>query len=100
MTSQITPEEFRSAAGVADWTAAPDGAVAQFATGDFVTGVDLILAIRDLAEAAQHHPDVDLRYPRVSVRLVTHDVGGLTAKDAALAAEISAAASRLGIPAE
>jgi 4a-hydroxytetrahydrobiopterin dehydratase len=42
----------------------------------------------DEAEAANHHPDIDIRYRKVRVALTTHDEGGLTEKDFALAAEI------------
>ncbi|MHB1582854.1 MAG: 4a-hydroxytetrahydrobiopterin dehydratase [Acidimicrobiales bacterium] len=41
-----------------------------------------------LAEAADHHPDIDIRWDTVTLRLSTHSAGGLTAKDLALAAEI------------
>jgi 4a-hydroxytetrahydrobiopterin dehydratase len=37
------------------------------------------------AEQKQHHPDLDIRYSKVKVALVTHDAGGITAKDVALA---------------
>lgn len=49
---------------------------------------------------AGHHPDVDLRYPRVRIRLTTHDVGGLTVRDVDLAREITAVADELGIDGE
>jgi 4a-hydroxytetrahydrobiopterin dehydratase len=42
--------------------------------------------VADLAEEAAHHPDIDIRYNRVRLALVTHDAGGLTAKDFDLAA--------------
>lgn len=55
----------------------------------FAHGVLFIGAIGQLAEAANHHPDINLHdYSRVTVSLVTHSEGGLTAKDFALAAEI------------
>jgi 4a-hydroxytetrahydrobiopterin dehydratase len=41
-----------------------------------------------LAEAASHHPDIDIRWRKVSLALTTHDAGGLTAKDFELAAQI------------
>jgi 4a-hydroxytetrahydrobiopterin dehydratase len=44
--------------------------------------------VGDLAEEAGHHPDIDIRYNRVRLGLVTHDAGGLTAKDFDLAARI------------
>jgi 4a-hydroxytetrahydrobiopterin dehydratase len=42
--------------------------------------------VGELAEKAGHHPDIDIRYNRVRLALVTHDAGGLTAKDFDLAA--------------
>jgi 4a-hydroxytetrahydrobiopterin dehydratase len=46
-------------------------------------------AVAEQAEAAQHHPDIDIRYNKVRLRLATHDAGGLTAKDFELAANVS-----------
>jgi 4a-hydroxytetrahydrobiopterin dehydratase len=55
----------------------------------FAHGVLFIGAIGQFAEAANHHPDVNLHdYNRVTVSLVTHSEGGLTDKDFALAAQI------------
>jgi len=96
----ITAEQFGAVPGVEDWHAGETGAVAAFSTGDFAAGARLFAAIADLAEAADHHPDVDVRYATVRVRLITHSAGGLTSKDAALAAQISSAARGLGIVAE
>jgi 4a-hydroxytetrahydrobiopterin dehydratase len=45
-------------------------------------------AVGALAEAANHHPDIDLRWDTVTLRLTTHSEGGLTEKDLALAEEI------------
>ena len=53
-----------------------------------------------LAEAAQHHPDIDLRYGAVTVRLSTHEVRGLSQRDVSLAQQISAAARHLGVTAD
>ncbi len=97
----ITFDEFRAASGVEDWMPDEAGAaVARFRTGDFATGARLFAAIADLAEAANHHPDVEVTYPSVRVRLVTHSAGGLTRKDAELAAQISRAARDLEVAAE
>lgn len=100
MVERITGEEFAAAEGVADWAVLDSGQVgAVFRTGSFARGVDLIVRIGALADAANHHPDVDLRYPSVAIRVSTHEVGGLTERDIALAREISAAARELGIEA-
>ncbi len=97
---RMSYDQFRTEDGVGDWRQDGSGVAATFRTGDFATGARLLAAIADLAEVANHHPDVEVTYPRVRVRLETHSEGGLTAKDARLAAEISRAAGELGIAAE
>jgi 4a-hydroxytetrahydrobiopterin dehydratase len=96
----ISAEQFRSAAGVADWRAGVNGASVEYRTGDFATGARLFAAITRLAQAANHHPDVDIRYPSVRVRLFTHSANGLTVKDVALAQQITVAARDLGVEAD
>jgi 4a-hydroxytetrahydrobiopterin dehydratase len=81
-----------------DWRVVRDAASTHFRTGSFTKGVALVDAIGKLANAANHHPDVDLRYRGVTVRMRTHDEGGLTERDVALAAQITDAARELGIP--
>jgi len=70
---------------------------ATFATGSFAAGLELVGRIAAAADEANHHPDVDLRYPAVHVALVSHDANGLTERDVALAARISAIADDLGL---
>ena len=65
------------------------GSRSEFVAPTFVDAVAFIGEIADLAEAANHHPDLDLRYRRLHVRLSSHDAGGLTDRDGALAATIS-----------
>ena len=81
-----------------DWRVVRDAASTHFRTGSFAAGVALVDAIGTLADAANHHPDVDLRYRGVTVRLRTHDEGGLTERDVALAGQITDAARELGVP--
>ncbi len=95
----ITTREFRAFPGVEGWRPRVTGAFALFRTGTFAAGAQLFDAIAELADAADHHPDVDVRYATVRVRLFTHSAGGLTAKDATVAAQISDAARELDIPA-
>jgi len=54
---------------------------------DFVAAMEFVNKIADMAEAAQHHPDVLIRYNKVTLTLSTHDAGGVTEKDFALAAD-------------
>lgn len=57
----------------------------------FLEGVDAVRRVAERAEAADHHPDIDIRWRTVTFTLVTHSEGGITDKDVALAAEINAA---------
>ena len=100
MAEPMTPRRFHEAVGVEDWRVLFEGACAHFRTGSFATGVALVDAIGRLADAANHHPDVDLRHGGVMVRLMTHDVGGLSEIDVTLARQISSAARELEAPAD
>lgn len=73
---------------------------ATFATGSFADGLVLVERIAALADEANHHPDVELRYPSVHVSLVSHDAGGLTERDVDLAGRISDLADELAVEAD
>ena len=100
MAERISPEQFHASDDVEDWRVLFDGAKTYFVTGSFATGVALVDIIGRLADAANHHPDVDLRYPGVVVGLFTHEVSGISDRDVALAQQISTAARELGIAAD
>jgi len=84
------------AEGLADWRLLYSTLHARFKTGDFANGLELVNRIGAAAEGANHHPDVDLSYPHVDVRLSSHDVGGVTSRDIDLARTISGFAFELG----
>jgi 4a-hydroxytetrahydrobiopterin dehydratase len=88
------------AAGLTDWRQLFEALRTRFLTGDFATGLTLVNRIGELAEEANHHPDVDLRYPHVNVALCSHDVFGVTSRDLDLARRISAVAAELGVTAD
>jgi 4a-hydroxytetrahydrobiopterin dehydratase len=60
---------------------------------DFMQALRFINRISQLAEAMNHHPDIDIRYNKVRLVLTTHDEGGLTMKDFQLAEKINRAKS-------
>lgn len=60
-----------------------------FTLRDFTAALVFVGAVGYLAEAAGHHPDITIKYNRVTLALVTHDAGGLTEKDFALAGKIN-----------
>jgi 4a-hydroxytetrahydrobiopterin dehydratase len=100
MTERISPRQFHGSDGVDDWRVLFDGAKTYFATGSLAKGIELVDVIGRLADAANHHPDVDLRYAGVTVALFTHEVGDISDRDVALAQQISMAARELGIAAD
>lgn len=55
---------------------------------NFVEAMQFVNGVAELAEGAGHHPDIDIRYNKVRFALVSHDAGGLTARDFDLAAAI------------
>lgn len=56
---------------------------------DFKAAMVFVNKIADAAEAANHHPDIDIRYNKVKMSLVSHDSGGVTDRDVRMAAEIN-----------
>jgi 4a-hydroxytetrahydrobiopterin dehydratase len=61
--------------------------VRTFQFKDFRASLGFVNRVGEAAEAAGHHPDIDIRYNKVRLSLVTHDAGGLSEKDFALAGE-------------
>jgi len=59
---------------------------------DFVAAMAFVQRVADIAERADHHPDIDIRYGEVTLTLSTHRTGGLTSKDFELAAYADAVA--------
>jgi len=57
---------------------------------DFKGSMAFVNRVAQLAEAMDHHPDIDIRYSKVTLTLTTHDAFGLTARDFALAEQIGA----------
>ena len=72
---------------------------AGYATGDFATGLAFVNRVGEASEEANHHPDISLAYTSVHIRLLSHDSGGVTGRDIALAAKIRDIAADLGIDA-
>ena len=88
------------AAGLPDWRLLLRALHARFRTGDLATGLRFAQRVGEAADLAGHHPDLDLRYGHVEVRLLSHDVFALTSRDLALARTISDLAAELGLTAE
>lgn len=83
--------------GLHDWRLVLNKLVARFDTGDFNAGTALVTKVAEAADEANHHPDVDLRYPHVTVSLMSHDVGTITQRDVRLARRVSELAAEAGV---
>ncbi|HEY0718068.1 MAG TPA: 4a-hydroxytetrahydrobiopterin dehydratase [Streptosporangiaceae bacterium] len=83
---QITAE----LTGSPGWTLANGEITRTFTRDDFRGAMLLVGAVAFLAEKVNHHPDIDIRWNQVTLALVTHSAGGLTAADFDLARRISA----------
>jgi 4a-hydroxytetrahydrobiopterin dehydratase len=73
-----------------DWEIDEDYIKRIFKTPSFPASMILANTVAQLAETAQHHPDIKISYRKVSVKLITHSSGGLTEKDFALAQQLNA----------
>lgn len=85
--------------GLGDWRVVLGGLRTSFDTPDMSAGAAFVTLVVDAANAANHHPDLQVRYSRVDVDLVTHDAGGLTTKDVEMARTISGIAAEAGLTA-
>jgi 4a-hydroxytetrahydrobiopterin dehydratase len=65
----------------------------QFTFSAFSEGIRFVDRVAELADAADHHPDIDIRYRNVVMSLMTHSAGAITEKDFTLARQINQAAS-------
>ena len=70
------------------WSRKGDAIVKSFEFKAFQDGITFVDRVAVAADKADHHPDIDIRYTKVTMALSTHSAGGLTANDTAMAAEI------------
>jgi 4a-hydroxytetrahydrobiopterin dehydratase len=89
-----------AAARLDDWRLLFAALHARFRTGSFAKGLAFVDRIGAEAEKADHHPDIDLRYGFVQIRLSSHDAGGVTERDVRLARIISEIADGMGLTPE
>jgi 4a-hydroxytetrahydrobiopterin dehydratase len=75
---------------VTDWQEQDGALVREFELPSFGEAIDFVVRLADLADGENHHPDIDIRYRRVTVRWTTHSAGGITEKDREMAERTSA----------
>ncbi|MGB5798260.1 MAG: 4a-hydroxytetrahydrobiopterin dehydratase [Mycolicibacter algericus] len=86
----LTDEQVDAALPDLDGWERADGALRRSVKFDsFLAGIEAVRRVAERAEAADHHPDIDIRWRTVTFALVTHSEGGITDKDVAMAGEIN-----------
>lgn len=98
-TQRLTGRQIADA-GLEGWTFLGTHLATRLSTGDFATGLALLDAIGAAAEEADHHPDLDLRYGHLDVRLTSHDSGGVTERDVRMARRVTELAAGRGVTPE
>lgn len=67
------------------WSLVNGELVRRYDFARFAEGIDFVQRVAHIADAHDHHPDIDIRYCRITLRLMTHDAGGITSHDPRLA---------------
>jgi 4a-hydroxytetrahydrobiopterin dehydratase len=90
MADVLSPEQLAAAlAELPGWSGDPDGISRAITAPTFLDGIRLVDAVAAAADAADHHPDIDIRWRTVTFRLATHSAGGVTEADLSLARSIN-----------
>ena len=73
-----------------EWEVAGNAIQRTYVFKKFLDGIEFVRQVAQVAEKHDHHPDIDIRYTKVKLFLTTHDAGGLTFRDPAVASEADA----------
>jgi 4a-hydroxytetrahydrobiopterin dehydratase len=81
-------EIHRAIGTLSGWSRRGDAIVKTMAFRNFMEGITFVARVADTAERMNHHPDMDIRYTKITFSLSSHDAGGITQRDLELAAAI------------
>lgn len=82
MVDKLTNEAVEAALGeLSDWSRSGDAIQRTFAFGGFRAAIEFVGRVAERAEEVQHHPDILIRFSKVTLTLSTHDAGGLSQRD-------------------
>lgn len=95
--ADLTTDEIESALAGTPWRVVLGRLRAHFRTPDFVSALAFVQRVTEEAEAAEHHPDVELQHGYVALSLVSHDVARLTDRDVSLARRVAEVAVETGV---
>ena len=89
MASKLNPAEIEQVLKTNPaWKLQEDKLVREWTFRDFLEAMKFVNRVATIAEASGHHPDINIRYNHVLLGLVSHDAGGITKRDAAMASTI------------
>jgi 4a-hydroxytetrahydrobiopterin dehydratase len=89
MPARLSDLDIQRALGsLPGWSRRGDVLTKTFGWKTFAEGIAFVTRVASVADAADHHPDIDIRYTKVTCTLSTHDAGGITENDLALARTI------------
>lgn len=87
--AELTPDQVKAALpAVKEWKKQSAAIARTYTFKDFAAAMAFVNKVAEAAEQANHHPDIDIRWNKVSLALATHSEGGLTQKDFDLARRI------------
>jgi 4a-hydroxytetrahydrobiopterin dehydratase len=91
MAELLSAEEIATAlTGLTDWSGGPEGITRTAALPTFPKAIEVVDAVAVVAEELDHHPDIDIRWRKLTFTCATHSAGGVTARDVDLASRIDA----------
>ncbi len=80
--TKLTEKEIsESLSALPEWSRTGSSITRTFEASSFIKGISFVQEVAGIAEERDHHPDIDIRYNRITLTLSTHDQGGLTALD-------------------
>jgi 4a-hydroxytetrahydrobiopterin dehydratase len=89
MPQRLSDLEIQRALGsLPGWARRGDVLTKSFTFPTFAEGIEFVRRIARAADEMNHHPDIDIRYTKVTIMLSTHDAGGITSSDLKLAERI------------
>jgi 4a-hydroxytetrahydrobiopterin dehydratase len=90
MATLNSKQVIRRLRAIPKWTVRSKAIRRRFEFREFTESVDFVNRVAGKAERSNHHPDIDIRWNKVTLTLSTHSEGGLTAKDFSMALECDA----------
>lgn len=94
---KLSDDEIRTElARLPEWSETGEAIQRTYRFTDFVASMGFVTRVAEEAERSQHHPDILIRFNKVTLTLSTHDAGGITMKDFGLAAKADSFAKSIG----